>query len=137
MEDLLAEIVYWGRSLATIRGIVLVGSHARGTARPDSDVDVLCIAVNPDAFRGDGWIPQIRWPANYGTVAGWEDREYGAVWSRHLRLASGLEVELSFGPPSWTDVKPIDPGTREVMLDGHRILYDPDNLLSSLSDALK
>ena len=35
---------------------ILYGSHARGTARPDSDIDVLVVAP---AFDRDRWSPDV------------------------------------------------------------------------------
>jgi hypothetical protein len=32
-------------------------------------------------------------------------------------------VELGFAPSSWATV-PLDPGTRRVLADGHRVIYD-------------
>ena len=37
--------------------VILFGSHARGTARPDSDFDLLVIA---DMSRGGGWWARSR-----------------------------------------------------------------------------
>lgn len=67
----------------------LVGSWARGNARPDSHVDVVLLT------------------------------------ERRLRLASGLEVEVCIGHPSWAETDPVDAGTRRIVSDGIRVLWDP------------
>jgi hypothetical protein len=50
-------------------------------------------------------------------VAAWRDVAYGAVWSRHVALSDGSEVEFSFAAPSWANTSPVDPGTRRVIND--------------------
>ena len=56
---------------------------------------------------------------------------------RRLTLESGLALDLVFGPPSWAATDPVDPGTRRVVLDGMRILHDPDRLLEDLELSLR
>jgi hypothetical protein len=61
----------------------------------------------------------------------------GAVIERRLALASGLEVELGIGSPSWAATEPVDPGTRKVVIDWMRALYDPEDLLATLAAACR
>jgi uncharacterized protein len=124
----LEAVTAWAKLRSDIRGVALVGSHARGQPRADSDVDLLLLAENPSRFRDPAWLADLDLPP-----ARWRDEEYGPVWSRRVWLASGDEIELSFAPLSWADVSPIDPGTRKVVSDGCRILYDPDGLLQRLT----
>ncbi|MEO0561071.1 MAG: nucleotidyltransferase domain-containing protein [Chloroflexota bacterium] len=126
----------WAQQTSAIRAVALVGSYARGAQRPDSDVDLILLAQDPLAFRATGWITQFDWSGLDTDVDRWVDREYGAVWSRHVHLTNGLDVEFSFGELSWAATDPVDPGTRKVMTDGHRVLYDPDGLLAMLITAL-
>jgi hypothetical protein len=49
--------------------------------------------------------------------------QWGPVRERRFRLTSGLIVELGIAPSSWAD-DPLDQGTRRVLRDGHRIVYD-------------
>jgi len=108
------------------------------TARPDSDVDLFTLTDTPPAYRtGLDWVQSLPW--HLIEVSGLEtrDEQFGVVWSRFVRLTSGLEVEIGFGVPSWADQDPVDPGARRVTQEGCRILYDPEGLLARLVLAVK
>jgi len=93
----------------------------------------MVITSNPELFRQETqWIHEIDWDQLELSVANWKDAEYGLVWSRHVLLSNGLEVELGFGSPQWAAVDPIDTGTKQVVLDGCWILLDPTGLLNQL-----
>jgi len=63
-----------------IRDVAMVGSHARRTARPDSDIDLVVLAVNPEAFRADGSrVEVIDWSGGGVNVTNWGDEDYGAA----------------------------------------------------------
>lgn len=50
IDQSLTELREWAAKQNDITGVLLVGSHARGQAREDSDVDVVILAniLNPD-----------------------------------------------------------------------------------------
>jgi uncharacterized protein len=75
-------------------------------------------------FRGAGYRLQSS-----------EDAIYGVVWSRHVNLLPGAEVELTFAECSWARTDPIDGGTRGVVEDAFRIIFDKDRILAKLVDA--
>ena len=77
-----------------------------GTARPDSDIDLVLLTTDPHAFRADtAWLDAIDWTTVGARPAKWQDEDYGLLWSRRLWLdQSGGEVEFGFAPPSWADV---------------------------------
>ena len=42
--------------------MALVGSHARGTARADSDIDLIVLTTDPQYFRADTcWLTATDW----------------------------------------------------------------------------
>jgi hypothetical protein len=53
------------------------------------------------------------------------------AWARQRPDVRGLAVV----PPRWASTEPVDAGTRKVVTDGMRILYDPDGRLSALAVA--
>ena len=131
-ESVLKAVLAWAASNDAIRGVALVGSRARGTARPDSDIDLVLVVVDPEAFRADdSWLDAIDWKSTGVGPTTRRDALYGALWSRHVRVDDGLEVEFGFAPLSWATRDPPDPGTARVISDGCRVLYDPDAMLAA------
>jgi hypothetical protein len=132
----LDAVIAWAASRPDILGVALIGSWARGEATASSDVDLMFIAVAPDAFRENDWPSQIAWAAPL-CVTGSRDATYGVVWSRHLRLSSGPEIEFSFADRSWVATNPVAPSTVDVVRGGWRILVDKQRLLERLQAAAR
>jgi predicted nucleotidyltransferase len=123
LEQILAPISAWARSRSDVHGLALVGSWARGSARRDSDIDLMLLVPKPRTFRSDEhWLAEIDWAD--GRVAGWRDAEYGSAWSRHVELEPHCKID------------PIDAGTAKVVSDGCRILVDKTHLFGNLLTAV-
>jgi hypothetical protein len=122
----------WARLRADILGVAMVGSYARGTAGPESDVDFVVLTTAPASYRAGDWPTQIAWPAGDDVRPEWSDVSYGALWARHLAFASGTRVEVGFAAPTWAQVAPVDPGTWAVVSAGCVVVWDPSGLLAAL-----
>ena len=124
-----------------------MGSYARGEATPESDIDLIAIASNPEFFRQNhDWMHQINWESINCKILAFNDAQYGAVWSRHIHLtkyltkyltnlsddSTSMKIEISFGLPTWASVNPIDSGTFNVVSRGCKILYDSQGILTNL-----
>jgi len=133
-ERIIQAIVDWAKAQPTIQAAAVIGSHARGTARADSDIDLVLLTPNPTSFRaGTAWLDAIAWNAIGAQPMKWQDEDYGALWSRRVWLGqSAGEIEFGFASPSWANANPVDPGTRRVIAEGCRILHDPEKMLSRL-----
>jgi len=132
-EQIVAVVTAWAKRSPSILGLALVGSHARGIARADSDIDLVLIAGEPHAFRNsDTWVNDIDWAAARSSIAEWRDVQYGRVWSRHFRLGDGTALELTFADRSWAALDPLDAGTRDVIAGGCRVLVDREHLFRQL-----
>ncbi len=135
LEEILAPISAWACSRSDIHGLALVGSWARGSARSDSDIDVMLLVSEPQKFCSDEhWLTEIAWTG--GRVAGWHDAEYGSAWSRHVALEPHCEIEFTFCTPSWAATDPIDTGTANVVSGGCRVLVDKMRLFGNLLTAV-
>jgi predicted nucleotidyltransferase len=138
VDLIVRAVLAWAKAQPRIRAIALVGSRARGAARPDSDIDLVLLVTDSRAFRADTtWIEQIDWKELDQRPEKWQDEDYGMAWSRRIWLtAASVQVELTFAPLFWAKVDPPDAGTRGVITGGCRILHDPDGLLVRLCAAV-
>jgi AcrR family transcriptional regulator len=114
----------WAAGQNDIQALALVGSHARGEARPDSDVDLVVIAAQPERYLRDS-----AWVAQFGEERRRQVEDYGALTSLRIWYADGLEVEYGL-TGAWWAAEPLDAGTREVMRGGIRVLFERGEMLS-------
>jgi uncharacterized protein len=133
-QRIIGRIVDWAKAQPTFQAAAVVGSYARGTAQPGSDLDIVVLTTDPQAFRaGTEWHEA----AVGAPVQKWQDEDYGKLWSRRLQLEQDNgEIEISFASPSWADVDPLDQGTRAVIAAGCCILHDPMKILGRLCAAV-
>jgi predicted nucleotidyltransferase len=124
IEEFLGAIADWASSQSDVYAVALVGSHTRGVARADSDIDLVLLVADPEKFLAD----KI-WPDQFGKVVRRRVESYGLVTSLRLWYDDGREVELGFTTPQWVAL-PLDEGTRQVMRGGMRILFERGKVLS-------
>ena len=123
VKQFLNAVVKWAECQPSILGVALVGSYARDQARVDSDVDLVLLASNPKEF-----IDQPEWITAFGDVISFEIEDWGLVTSLRVFYRGGLEVEFGMTTSEWVD-EPINEGTRQVIADGMKILFDQSGLL--------
>jgi hypothetical protein len=126
-ESLLAAVVAWAGTAQDIAAVALVGSHARGASRRDSDVDILLVANDVKARTAE-----TEWLRTFGEVGSYAREEWGAVTSVRVQYDEGLEVEFGLTTPHWAATDPVDEGTARVVRGGFRILLDAQGLLGRL-----
>lgn len=123
-SSLLNDFVAWAATRPDVLGAALVGSHARGKAKPSSDIDLVIVCAAPgDLLEGD-------WPSKFGTVERPSTEDFGALRALRVHYGNGMEVEFGLALPSWAGL-PLDSGTQRVLADGARILHDPRGLLQA------
>ena len=121
--EFLKSLAVWGETHRPLVAIGLVGSHARGRAAPDSDVDIVLIAEHPERLLSDR-----NWLDRFGDAERTADEDYGLVRAVRCFYRGGLEVEFGVAGRIWA-TPPIDPSTADVIADGLCPLYDPERLL--------
>jgi predicted nucleotidyltransferase len=126
IQAFLYEVVRWAEARPDMRAVTLVGSYARGAATPESDVDLVLITTQPEAYLEDA-----DWVRAFGEIERQQIEDYGKVTSLRVWYADGKEVEFGLTSPSWV-AQPLDEGTRQVIAEGMRILFDPSGLLQSI-----
>ncbi len=118
IESFLAQVVDWAAAQSDVLAVALVGSHARGAATPASDVDLVIMTTHPRRYLDDtGWV------GAFGVVAQQQFEDWGKVTSVRVWYKGGQEVEFGLTTPDWL-AQPLDAGTRAVIADGARILFD-------------
>jgi predicted nucleotidyltransferase len=131
-ETFLRSIQEWANDESGIEAVGVVGSHARGTARPDSDIDLVILATTSDLYLDDN-----QWLGRFGDLQEVRNEHYGLVQSKRAFYSNGLEVEYAFATDRWFETNPIDDGTLKVVSDGCEILVDKNGRFSKLFEAVK
>ena len=126
LDAVLNTACAWAAGEPGISAVALVGSHARGTALPGSDIDLVILASSPAAYFED-----TSWAGRFGAVERTRTEDYGLVTSLRVFYANGLEIEFGFAAPAWAE-PPLDHGTLTVVSHGMRALYDPQGLLAAM-----
>jgi predicted nucleotidyltransferase len=128
IDNFLSNVVQWAVSQLDILAVALIGSYARGTATPSSDVDLVLLVADPGRYLDD-----TMWTARFGPVEKMQVEAWGMVTSLRVWYAGGPEVEFGLTTPAWA-AAPLDEGTRRVVSDGLRVLFDRGGHLASLID---
>jgi uncharacterized protein len=105
ISDFLDRVRDWAAHEPTIAAVALVGSHARGEARPDSDIDVVLLCEQPHAF-----LAHTSWIHPFGEVRTCHTADWGMVTSLRVHYRESLEVEFGLTSLAWAAF-PVDPGT--------------------------
>ena len=126
LRVLLDQVRQWADQDPAVRSVALVGSPARGTARPDSDVDLLILTMRPAALLED-----FDWVSRFGRASFKTQENWGRVSSVRVWYATGLEVEFGVTQPDW--ITEPDEGTHRVVNDGLVLLLDKDGAFASWS----
>ena len=124
VDQSLEELAGWAGSQNDLLAAALVGSYARGAATPDSDVDIILISSHSDIYLKDS-----SWAADFGVIEKQQIEQYGLVTSLRIWYAGGLEVEYGITDKRWAAI-PLDAGTRQMICDGIRVLFERGNFLS-------
>ncbi|HXP76638.1 MAG TPA: nucleotidyltransferase domain-containing protein [Stellaceae bacterium] len=132
-ERLIGVLSRWVERQHTCRAMAVVGSWARGTARSDSDLDLLLLTNTLDHWSSDAdWLPGVGLDEIAMEIKSAQLLRYGATRSWHIQLSPPAELELTFADLTWANLTPIDPGSRKVVSGGIRITVDKDKLLATL-----
>jgi len=126
VSDLLKAVAEWAAVQPAISGVALVGSHASGKAKEDSDIDLVLICIRPEVF-----LSEPNWITHFGVVDSWKREEWGRVTSLRVHYSHGIEVEFGLTDQRWATL-PLDEGTLRVVSKGMTILWDSDGALKRL-----
>lgn len=122
--DFIEDFMRWSRRRRDIRAVALVGSYARMQANPSSDVDLVIITTDPQKY-----LTETKWLRVFGIVITQKVEDYGKLTSLRVWYESGLEIEYGFTTRDWVKT-PLDRGTKRVIEDGMRVLFEKETILS-------
>jgi hypothetical protein len=124
-SELIETVTQWARIDDRVIALGLCGSYARGTRRPDSDIDFCVLCQDPKSLLEDrSWI---RGFGSDARIAG-PVEDYNLVQS--IRVFYGTtEAEFGVTDQAWAQ-RPLDRETAGVIRDGLKILYDPERRLA-------
>jgi hypothetical protein len=125
LDKWIAKVRTWASERPGVIGILLVGSHARGSATPASDIDFVLLVTDTRPYLSDR-----AWARAFGEVEREELEDWGRVQCLRIWYVSGAEVEWGLATIEWIGV-PLDAGTQHVLLGGYRIIYDREGVLES------
>ena len=133
---ILRIVADWAVSHEDIRAMALIGSWARGDPHQGSDIDLLLLSDRAAEYRLCWeWLGEISFEGAGYRILSSEDTSYGIVWSRHIVLMPRAKVELTFAPCSWARTDPVDLGTRSIVKDAFKIVFDKDGALERVVNA--
>jgi predicted nucleotidyltransferase len=129
--DFIEDFLRWSTKRKDIQAVALVGSYAREAATEASDVDLVIIADKPKRY-----LTNTKWTRVFGTVIAKRIENYGKLTSLRIWYESGLEIEYGFTTPDWAK-SPFDEGTKQVINNGLRVLFEREVLLSPFETPAK
>ena len=103
--------------------LALAGSHARGDARADSDIDFTFVCSDPARY-----LKNTDWVSTFGEVTRLSLEDWGKVQSIRVFYRNGPEVEFGIAGIDWTATPP-DNETAEVLRAGCMVLFDREGLI--------
>ena len=88
----------WSLHNELVQQVLVVGSYARGEARPDSDVDVIILCTSPALL-----LQRREWMRTFGEVQDASQTQYHTLTTLSVRYATGLNVEFGVTGVGWLD----------------------------------
>jgi predicted nucleotidyltransferase len=125
VKGFLHRIVKWAELQPDLLALALVGSHARGDANPESDIDLILLAQEPKVY-----LKEQDWVSHFGDPVRVIEEDWGRVTSLRVFYAGGLEVEFGLSDPGW-GADSSDKKTATVIANGLIILHEKDAHLSN------
>ena len=130
VRALLKKLKRWTSAQPDVVGCALVGSYARNAPTAASDIDLIILTTEVEKYLLDR-----RWVSLFGEVEEGAVEDWGRVRTVRIFYRAGSEVEFNFTAPDWAAI-PVDPGTRRVVSDGMQILFDPQEYLKAMQQAV-
>jgi len=80
-------------------------------------------------------LVETSWIHRFGAVERCHTEDWGMVTSLRVHYRESVEVEFGLTILAWAAF-PVDPGTKDVVSHGMRILWDREGLLARLQETV-
>ena len=127
----LEKVTSWVSTQTDIIALILVGSCATGTDTSPSDIDLVLITRNPQAY-----IRSSTWVQVFGCIEREQTEHYGKLTSLRVFYSNGPEVEFGITDENWIAL-PLDIGTLCVLRKGSKVLFERDTSISETINSEK
>lgn len=133
---LTAAFVDWFDRQPSCLALAVTGSWSRDATRQAPRLELVVLTDDAEGWMADaGWLRIVLQAAGYmPTPPVREDR--GAVATWRTRPSYRAEVDVSFAPPAWAAVEPVDDAALGMASGGIRVLRDPHGMLAPLAAAV-
>lgn len=138
LNEILKKISAWVDTKEFIRGAAVVGSHAKGTAKPDSDIDIVLLTKGSqlEHRNNTSWLDEIDLSELGFNRDRYEDHDYGDNMARHVFYSPFLEIEFGFVPVEWASSSPVRESTRSIVAPAMIIISDKDQHFRTLAEKI-
>jgi len=123
--EFLERVTDWANSPGDIEAAALVGSYARGNATESSDVDLVLLILDPQAYLAD-----VGWADQFGKVERLQTGEWGRVRPVRDWYSGGPEVGFGFTDTTW-GLDASDRGIKSVIVSGIQAVCEKDGCLTA------
>lgn len=113
-----------------IESVIMVGSYARGTNTPNSDLDLCIITTNKKEM-----VHKSDFIGKFGEYEKIQTEYYGPCTSIRVWYKNGPEVEFGIVEPSWISL-PLDSGTYQVLCGGYKVIVDKSGYFKELRNEI-
>lgn len=130
VDEFLDKIIEWAKEDKNIRGLLVEGSVAQGSADELSDIDISIFSKDVESLvQNDSWIYKV---ANVWIYSSDKyDFNSSVIHTRLVIYEGGVKVDYSLWNISLID-KLISSNDSEKFTIGYKVLLDKDELLKNL-----
>jgi uncharacterized protein len=121
----------WAEEDSAIHAVAIVGSYAKGTAREDSDIDLMIICDVPEYY-----LSNVDWSTRFGKIQKAEREDWGLVQTWRVVYDPDMEVEYNFTTTQWCCDTELAQGTGRVISEGVRVVYDPERTIETVIEKI-
>jgi len=130
-EQFVQNLEAFAAAEASIEAVVIVGSWANGTAKPESDIDVIMVTSSTDRL-----LSEYTWVYKFGRSLSSDEEDYDLVHVLRAFYDGGMEVEFGITTEAWLADDQLK-ATGKILDTGCKVVYDPKNLIAAFREKAK